>query len=873
VCIRSSWPLYNDACYVRSKYNGDAWDDFADKLPLALLHHINGNSVYNTSHQFMEHIVSELEAEAGTLYNAISYDYRISQILLEGSSGLPPDFPYPNILDDDGGLVTLRPKPDKFGLWWKEYGEDDPVKESRIINNFATTAFILDDVDKDVSLIHGKSMYLPWDPYLHGVSHTYLGTVRGCISWRSGYTFKIFSHCALCLLLPHEIDTQSVSLVVSDWGEMDEPYKQFLYKIDASDHPFSQIVLIASFESRAQIRSVTEWAAATFSIPVAVQNRADKDFTHMDLCEAKVNTDYFMMTDVDHAPLTRIDLMFASDGSNRPVVPYVPSESSHCSNYKACAATLSQAREFFPAMDYFMLSEEILFSSSLRQEFCEEWKLREETKLPAAVAESAMGPTPTSYIAYLLQLGVGGSAYSFSDAIKEGSRKTFVPADPKMPLAMKYDLVDVASFKSEKDSQLPLFWRIPRSGGTTVEVLLAHCLELKVASSSGAALERNEGLLLNNNDRPNTLSLVANGKEQYVNVDVSNPEGIARAEELDLVGSGLADVFISPLLHEMSEVVFSPQPGRRATVFAIFRHPVERAASLFYYLQRLSKEDSSWAKLGNMTIDDYAVSSIAESNWMVRMLSNEAAAVDERHLEIAKDVVRKKIVVGLLSNMEESMQRFYSYFGWERKSGDWNPCEHRLLFDELLNANVHKKVDKVSKTWGLLAANNALDVALYEYAVELFDIQGRGLSVSSSDSDEEAVLHRRHDSSSTELRQVLDLAVDRRMTDYPSSHSEGKGKGSTSHSSGEKCGSIRSNSKKLKCLKRKMWHCKTISNRRKRSNCVSRCQRKMRKIIKKIRRAKRNNGLEVNHARRGRNGAKRNVRKVMHARRGRNGII
>ena len=162
--------IYHLPIHPYSKYNGDGWDEFADKIPVALLHHINGNGIYNVSHPLMELLVSELEAEAGTLYNAISYDYRISQMLLEGSSGVPPDFPYTKILDDGGKPITLRPKLDKFAAWWDNYGADDPVKESRVITNFGSTAYLLDDVDEGVSLIHGKAMYLPYDPYLHGVS-------------------------------------------------------------------------------------------------------------------------------------------------------------------------------------------------------------------------------------------------------------------------------------------------------------------------------------------------------------------------------------------------------------------------------------------------------------------------------------------------------------------------------------------------------------------------------------------------------------------------------------------------------------------------------------------------------------------------------
>lgn len=70
-----------------SKYDGNAWNDIAFNMPLELLHHINGNAIYNVTNPLLLHIVSELESESHTDFNAIPFDLRISQIILEGSTG------------------------------------------------------------------------------------------------------------------------------------------------------------------------------------------------------------------------------------------------------------------------------------------------------------------------------------------------------------------------------------------------------------------------------------------------------------------------------------------------------------------------------------------------------------------------------------------------------------------------------------------------------------------------------------------------------------------------------------------------------------------------------------------------------------------
>lgn len=55
---------------VYSQYDGDKWDNFYEKIPISLLHHTNGNAIYNTSHPLMERLVGQLEIEAPCPYNS-----------------------------------------------------------------------------------------------------------------------------------------------------------------------------------------------------------------------------------------------------------------------------------------------------------------------------------------------------------------------------------------------------------------------------------------------------------------------------------------------------------------------------------------------------------------------------------------------------------------------------------------------------------------------------------------------------------------------------------------------------------------------------------------------------------------------------------
>ena len=70
----------------------------------------------------------------------------------------------------------------------------------------------------------------------------------------------------------------------------------------------------------------------------------------------------------------------------------------------------------------------------------------------------------------------------------------------------------------------------------------------------------------------------------FVNVDTLTPQGILRAEKLGLVPSGLADMIVTTngLNFAIEHLYDDTHRGR---VLALFRHPVDRLISKFYYTQ------------------------------------------------------------------------------------------------------------------------------------------------------------------------------------------------------------------------------------------------------------------------------------------------
>lgn len=106
---------------------------------------------------------------------------------------------------------------------------------------------------------------------------------------------------------------------------------------------------------------------------------------------------------------------------------------------------------------------------------------------------------------------------------------------------------------------LPVFWHVPKSGGTTLQDLLMHCVGMVGANEIGAAHSQETGQL--------EIVHMEDGN-RYVNVDMSNPSGIAHAAELGFGSSGLADVVITSWLDQAASVFDSDHKGR--WVFSIY---------------------------------------------------------------------------------------------------------------------------------------------------------------------------------------------------------------------------------------------------------------------------------------------------------------
>ncbi len=106
-------------------------------------------------------------------------------------------------------------------------------------------------------------------------------------------------------------------------------------------------------------------------------------------------------------------------------------------------------------------------------------------------------------------------------------------------------------------------------------------------------------------------------------------------------------------------------------------------------------------------------------------------------IHIAKEVLKRKFIVGLFDRMQESLERFEMFFGWNLDI-EAQKCQSthvqrefskqintKIYIDSNENEGVHPSV--TPSVLASLAERNRIDLLLFDFVKFLFDYQGRVL--------------------------------------------------------------------------------------------------------------------------------------------------
>jgi len=368
-----------------AKYNGDKWDNFYEQIPISLLDHTNGNAIYNTSHPLLERLVGQLEVEAPCPYNSIPYDYRMSQMWIEGTMSIVPKLSPQIMLDEEGKNITLSNNTAMFNKWADVWKDEHPFKETPVIHNYAATNLIPRHLGPEY-IIHGAKLYAPWDP-----SRT------------------------------------EITLVVSEWYF--DRSSSLLQTLDLKDHPFSEVIIMLP----PTVDAHSDYSNYTI-IPTRSQHREVADF--MDMCEADVKTEWFMLTNSYHVVANHVDLMFKPGAKFEPVIPFTPATIPFCFKFPYCGETVNLARKFYRGHTKVVLDFDMLYHTETRNGFCKEWKKMNGEQGEDLYKERRRvfrrkkvigppGPTGTAYTAYLSKTKKD-KMYKLVDRSLYGARAPFL---------------------------------------------------------------------------------------------------------------------------------------------------------------------------------------------------------------------------------------------------------------------------------------------------------------------------------------------------------------------------------------------------------------------------------------------------------------
>ena len=279
---------------------------------------------------------------------------------------------------------------------------------------------------------------------------------------------------------------------------------------------------------------------------------------------------------------------------------------------------------------------------------------------------------------------------------------------------------------------IPYFFHIHKSGGTTMKDILGICLR-KVQTHR---VEEDEC-----SDQEDKIRVCSHGPDQWsiLNADVSSFEGIDRAVAKNLCCEvqpeiPMDDSFVVGTSRFFDALpVFTPY--RKGRLFGLFRHPVERALSKYHYIKKATWEKNFKERAVNQTIMEFVNSPMCYDNWVVRRLIHKMPynmEITEEDLALAKEIVKRKMLVLLTDDMEGSVERMRQYFGWDEEvlTDEQMGCIHRYAVEEPRNANPHEELDPDSEEYQAIRNKNLADIELYEYVQQLYQEQGEMIAAS-----------------------------------------------------------------------------------------------------------------------------------------------
>ena len=125
------------------------------------------------------------------------------------------------------------------------------------------------------------------------------------------------------------------------------------------------------------------------------------------------------------------------------------------------------------------------------------------------------------------------------------------------------------------------------------------------------------------------------------------------------------------------------------------------------------------------------IADLTEDNPLTRSLSgNKNSELKKSDAQVAKEILKRKFIIGLYDQMEDSIHRFEKFFGWKLTDEAYTCQINELKRESLAPYNKYNKrthPELTSAASSIIQSKNKYDLELFEYAKFMFKHQGIAL--------------------------------------------------------------------------------------------------------------------------------------------------
>lgn len=371
-----------------SVYVGHNWNHFKDQLPKALLHHINGNAIYNLSHPILTNLHQKFSNAlvANSSFKRISsYDVWIAEVIIGSKHG---DFDFP--------VESL---------------ESHGYKRTTLIDNFAGTIRALpENQSHQASVVHGARNFVNWSDLLNSKSSNAIALV--IIDWGLG-------------------DGNGDTTVAADedqQGDVEKVIEKLLDEFETGRLPFLTVKIMTPSHSVASV--VKSFNRSNIQPVVLRASHRDAPLGTWYLCDALplLAEPWVMITSAHHLIASPFKLPTDVDPKThlaRPLIPFIYGHSQFCG--EGCHARIRHAKDIWgniteDGYERDVAELNVVYNRASASAFCE--------TLTTKYKNTVVIPTANSYFAYLESSGEDlNEKYSFYNREELGLIETFVPRD------------------------------------------------------------------------------------------------------------------------------------------------------------------------------------------------------------------------------------------------------------------------------------------------------------------------------------------------------------------------------------------------------------------------------------------------------------